>query len=111
MYFPVQDSTKALSYWHFPLGHKITTLQITNPIVRLQPKMNESIAAFGVSGKPPNRTAQAVGKQGGVSLTEKGKDARAIHQLLCDPQKQERENGGAERFTHFIEVEDADSLL
>lgn len=51
MYFPVQVSTKALSYWNFPLGCKITMLQSMNPIIRLQPNMNEGIAALGVSGK------------------------------------------------------------
>lgn len=54
MYFSVQDTTKALSYWNFPLRCKITMLQSMNLIVRLQPNMNAGIAALGVSGKPPN---------------------------------------------------------
>lgn len=67
-------------------------LQSMNPIVRLQPNTNEGIAASGVLGKPPNRTAKSVGRQRGVRhpLTEKGKDARAVNQLVCDPRKQKK---------------------
>lgn len=67
-------------------------LQSINPVIRLQPNMNEGIAAFGVSGKPLNQTAKSVGRQRGARhpLTEKGKDAGAVNQLTCDLQKEEK---------------------
>lgn len=63
-----------------------------NPMVSPQPNTTESITAFGVLGKPANPAAKSVGRQRGVQhpLTKKGKDARAVNQLVCDLQKQKK---------------------